>query len=326
MPAVSGTVTVNVSGVVPVVTQASVSVSGLPVWMNPTQGVTILGLQSVNTIAAGFSVNALVTGVVSISVMPAVSISVSAVLGTIVTVLGTQLVTVVQASATPVWITGTVQAAAATTAVATTTASGASGVTGALVWVANPTQLTVTVTIAGTTTGTVSILNVVAIASQMTVGTTGNPVWLGMSQTIMAIEVFKTPIVIRLPVSAAVAPDTKIAFSIWAGGAGVLNTTAYAVPAGKNLCIVAMNIYAKTSAVISFAGLAVNAETATASMSVTTTMNIVAVCPYGQTAATAGFSVLGLNQNVAAGTTIGLLVLGGTTHSILGGVINGYLF
>ena len=87
---VSGTV--SILNVVPVVTQASVSVSGFPVWMNPTQAVVV------NTIAAGFSVNALVTGVVSVSVMPAVSISVSAALGTVITILGTQMVSIAQTS------------------------------------------------------------------------------------------------------------------------------------------------------------------------------------------------------------------------------------
>lgn len=85
----AGTTVVSIGNIVPVTTQASVSVTGLPVWLNPTQAVVV------NTIAAGFSVNALVTGVVSVSVLPAVSISVSAALGTIITILGTQVVSVV---------------------------------------------------------------------------------------------------------------------------------------------------------------------------------------------------------------------------------------
>jgi hypothetical protein len=90
MPAVSGTVTVN--GSVAVVPGVSVvaQVSGT-VTIAPTTF-------TVNTVAAGASVNALVTGAVSISAMPAVSITVSAVLGTIVTQLGTQMVSIAQTS------------------------------------------------------------------------------------------------------------------------------------------------------------------------------------------------------------------------------------
>lgn len=121
---------VSISGIVPVVTQASVSVTGLPVWMNPTQGVTILGsiavIQTIVTqlgtqvvsVVPGVSVVAGLSGIVvvttaasvSVSGVPVwmnptqgvtilgaqlVSISVSAALGTVITILGTQMVSVV---------------------------------------------------------------------------------------------------------------------------------------------------------------------------------------------------------------------------------------
>jgi hypothetical protein len=116
---VSGTITVQVSGVVPVITQASasvtalpviwstaavlgissivpvttaasVSVSGIPVWMNPTQGVQVSGWSTVVSglvSVTGVSLNVVVSGPVSISAMPAISISVSAILGTLVTIV-----------------------------------------------------------------------------------------------------------------------------------------------------------------------------------------------------------------------------------------------
>ena len=169
-------------------------------------------------------------------------------------------------------------------------------------------------------------------ATAVTTGT-GLGVWI-MNPTVVSVSVsmqaapmtYKIPVIIRIAANAAVVPDTKIAFSVFAGSTGVVNTTSWVVPAGKTFEMVGGAIYAKTSAVISFAALAIAAETATASVSVTSTMNLAFVMPYGITAATAGFNVFGGLQDVAAGTSIGMLVLGGTTHSHVGGVIQGYLF
>jgi len=104
---VLGTVAVNVvaGGAAPGTTAATQSaISGQVVWLAPTQTVTA----TVNTIAAGFSVQALVTGPVSISAMPAVSISVSAALGTVITILGTQVVSVVPGVSVNALVTGVV--------------------------------------------------------------------------------------------------------------------------------------------------------------------------------------------------------------------------
>jgi hypothetical protein len=60
----SGTVTVNVSGVVPVTTQTSVSVSGLPVWFNPGALVSLSGT-GVVSVVPGVSVVAQVSGTIT---------------------------------------------------------------------------------------------------------------------------------------------------------------------------------------------------------------------------------------------------------------------
>lgn len=106
---VLGTVNVNVvaGGAAPGTTAATQSaISAQVVWLAPTQTMTA----TVNTIAAGFSVQALVTGPVSISAMPAVSISVSAALGTVITILGTQVVSVVPGLSVSAVVSGTVTA------------------------------------------------------------------------------------------------------------------------------------------------------------------------------------------------------------------------
>ena len=202
---VGGTVTVatgtfSVKDIVPVTTQASVSVSGVPVWMNPTQAVVV------NTIAAGFSVNALVTGAVSISAMPAVSISVSAVLGTIITQLGTQVVTVVPGLSVSAVVSGTV------TAVLPGSTTGSSGMSGVLVWlgasqsVLISTQVSGTVSVSGTAlvsvvagfsgtalvSGTVSVSGLSVTAAGPSVAATGIVVWIAGGQSSTAVPVVIT--------------------------------------------------------------------------------------------------------------------------------------
>lgn len=164
----------SISGVVPVTTAASVSVTGLPVWLNPTQGV-----------------NALVSGPVSISAMPAISVSVSAVLGTVVTLLGTVAVNVVA---------GALGGGSVTTAVPNITASGQ------MVWIvggqsttAFPVVVTGTVT-AGAGTTVVSIGNVVPVTTAASVSVTGLPVWINPTAAIGTIvTVLGTAIVSVVP-------------------------------------------------------------------------------------------------------------------------------
>lgn len=145
-----GTVLVSQRDIVPVTTAVSVSVSGLPVWLNPTQTIAVSGL-------VGHSI----TGSVNIVSTAIVSLATG---GTIATLLGTVLVSQrdivpvttaasVSVSGIPVWlnptqrvqVSGTVDVAVATTAVATTTQ--ASGVTGALVYLAASQTMLVSVSV-----------------------------------------------------------------------------------------------------------------------------------------------------------------------------------
>jgi len=134
---VSGTVTVSnpiqVSGLTPTTTASGMSgVTGLPVWVgNPGGNTTV------------------VSGTVSL-------VTVSSV-GTIVTLLGTVLVS--EAAAISI-----------SSIVATTTASGLSGVTGLPVWVANPGGNTTVVSLTGSAlvSGTVSLVTVSSVGTVVT--------------------------------------------------------------------------------------------------------------------------------------------------------------
>ena len=234
---------VGITNVLPVTTQVSVSVSGLPVWMNPTQGVTILGTQIVSqtTVVSGLvsvtgvSLNVVVSGPVSISVMPAVSISVSAALGTVITVLGTQIVSVASVQLQPFLM----------------------------------------------------------ILSSTVVGS-----------------------------------NTSMLMTIHTGNTFVATgTSAYAVPGGKVLRIMQMYVILQSSAVLGNGRLVILLGTATASLSVTSTVGFAAALPY---VIPSGVSMVyqrdGIVADIAAGTSIVPAVIGGTTMSIGGGVISGYLF
>lgn len=220
---VSGTV--SILNVVPVVTAASASVTGIPVWLNPTQPVVV------NTIAAGFSVNALVTGVVSVSVLPAVSISVSAVLGTIITQLGTQVVTVVPGLSVSAVVSGTVTVANASV-LSPTTAGPSVSATGIVVWIgggqsstAVPVVITGTVTAgAGTTvvSGTITAIPIDRTAATPDPGATGQIVWVAnpggaVATTIITVNTiaagFSVNALVTGVVSVSVMPAVSISVS-----------------------------------------------------------------------------------------------------------------
>src|SRR5258708_15640949 len=123
---VTGTVAVSagwsvrakVSGTVTAAVPAGLSVSAV---VSGTVTAAVPAGLSVSAVVSG-TVTAVVTGPVSVSAMPAVSISVSAVLGTVVTVLGTVAVNVVAGGAAP-----------------GTTAATQSAISAQVVWLA-PTQ------------------------------------------------------------------------------------------------------------------------------------------------------------------------------------------
>jgi len=87
-----------------------------------------------------------------------------------------------------------------------------------------------------------------------------------------------------------------------------------------------MNMVALTSAVLSQANMAILLGTAAASMSVTSTVDVAAVLPYAIQASTTPFSVQGLSQDVVGGTTVAIGAMGGTSHTVVGAVVSGYLF
>lgn len=140
-------------------------------------------------------------------------------------------------------------------------------------------------------------------------------------------DVKRTPVVILVSKSVAVATDATLLMTIYVGG--TLSTTGvavYPVPGNKTFRINQMHMVALTSAVLSQANLAILLGTAAASMSVTSTVGVAAALPYAIQATTTPFSVQGLAADIAGGTTVALGAMGGTSHTVVGAVVHGYLF
>lgn len=184
----SGTVTANVSGIVPVTTAASVSVAGLPVWLNPTQQVVVSGL-------AGQSVSAVVSGTVTVN--------------TIATILGTQIVSVVPGVS--------VNLGSLATVVATTTAS--SGQTGLIVWVGNPGNGTTVVsgTVSAIVSGTITQSGYSVTTAAPSISATGGQVWIIGGQGTTA-----NPVVITGTVTAG-AGTTVISGTVSVSGTAIVS-------------------------------------------------------------------------------------------------------
>ena len=141
------------------------------------------------------------------------------------------------------------------------------------------------------------------------------------------LDVRRIPVVINVSKSVAVAADGTLLMTIYVGGTRqTVGVAVWQVPADKTFRIKAMNMVALTSAVLGQANLAVLLGTAAASMSVTSTVGIAAILPYGIQASTTPFSVYGLAADVAGGTTVALGAMSGTSHTVVGAVIQGYLF
>lgn len=332
----AGTTVVSIGNIVPVTTAASVSVTGLPVWLNPTQAV------AVNTIAAGFSVNALVTGVVSVSVLPAVSLSVSAALGTVITILGTQVVSVVpglsvlaaissivpvttaasvSVSGLPVWLnpTQTVVVSGAITAVSTT---GASGVTGLVVWL-GASQLLATVQTIVTVLGTVSVndIDISATTSGLASGGTGIAVWPGTP--------IYQPFLLMVSSTVGLSAGSMYLFTVWtAGGQAAAGTSAWAP--GKAVRL--LNIQAALVSSVVIGGSVqfhVVAATATASLvsgSINTVAHPVLLQMQIPGVSTSFGSLIGFQADVPAATTIGVWVTMATSCTIPNIIVQGFLF
>lgn len=145
--------------------------------------------------------------------------------------------------------------------------------------------------------------------------------------TVTQVEAVRTPVVIFVSKSVAVPTDGTLLMTIHTGGTLVTTGVAvWPVPVNKTFRINQINMVGLTSAVLSQAILAVLLGTAAASMSVTSTVGVAAVLPYAIQASTTPFQAQGLLADVAAGTTIALGVMGGTSHTVVGAVVQGYLF
>lgn len=299
---VSGTV--SVLNVVPVTTAASVSVTALPVWLSPTQPVVV------NTIAAGFSVNALVTGAVSVSAMPAVSISVSAVLGTIVTQLGTQMVSIAQTS---------VSIAALPTV---NTIVAVSGVTAVSV-------VSTIVTILGTQV--VSQVGLLYTTTAVTTGT-AQAVWIMNPTTVTATVTVSQPFgdAISFSFTSVSAPTVQTPANMdvaWLGT--TVQTSMYVVPDGRRLRINGIVVQVQnTAAPVGFARAEVYIR-ASVSSSVTVGPVVGYAFAGAPTSATnaGGGNMVNLAVDISTTLKVGFAykVTGGTGH-IIGFVVMGNLF
>lgn len=141
------------------------------------------------------------------------------------------------------------------------------------------------------------------------------------------IEGGRIPVVINVSKSVAVPADGTLLMTIYIGG--TLRTTGVAVfqiPADKTFRVNQMNMVALTSAVLGQANLAVLLGTAAASMSVTSTVGIAAILPYAIQASTTPFQAMGLSADIVGGTTVALGAMSGTSHTVVGAVVQGYLF
>lgn len=347
---VLGTVAVNVvaGGAAPGTTAATQSaISAQVVWLAPTQTVSA----TVNTIAAGFSVQALVTGPVSISVMPAVSISVSAALGTVITILGTQVVSVVPGLSVSAVVSGTVTAVVTgpvsisampaisisvsailgtvVTVLGTvlvsqaglkfTTATPTVTETGPVVWLAN----TVTVTVTATVTGSLIISGVPPVTTALVSGNTGLGVWPGTPAY--------QPVLIMVTSTAGLSAGSIYLMTVWTAGAqAAAGTSAYPVPAGKNLRLLNMQAgQAGSAAVLGTIQFMVIAATATASMvsgSIPTQGHPIILQMQLSTVVPSFASIVNCLADIPAATTIGIFVTMGTSCTIPNIIVQGYLF
>ena len=320
----AGTTIVSIQNVVGVTTAASVSVTGLPVWINPTAAlgtvVTVLstvnvaivagagGGGSVTTTAPGITATGQVMWVVggqSTTVSPVfVSVPTVQSILTIVTVLGTQIVSVVPGVSVTIQQGATVTIQSALSTIVTILGTQIVSVVPGL-------------SVSAVVSGTVTVNAGVSVTIQQGASITG---------TVSGLQVANQPVVIMIS-STIVGSSTTMLMTIYTGATFVTTGASfYVVPAGKTFRIMAMQMIAVSSAVLGNARLCVLAATAAVSLSVTATVGIPAALAYAIQASTTPFAMGAYAADVAAGTTVGVGVQGGTSHSIVGGVIAGYLF
>lgn len=329
------TIAVNVSSIVPVTTQVSVSVSGVPVWF--LSGATV-------AIVPGVSVNALVTGVVSVSAMPAISgpvsisaIAASQILGTIIAVSAlSTIVNTIPVSVSHPAFSGVIASSVMATSVAL----------GLPVWIVGgqtATGIPVLVTIASQTTvisGLVSVTGVslsvvvsgaVSISAMPVVSATG--VLVSILSTVLGTVLVTN--VTQIPWMAVVTSTTPaisstLLFSVWQGASRTAaGTTQFTIPAGKNLRVVAVTmVYAGSVALAVTAQLNLNIATVSASLLTASQVTagkvaVLMVLLSGVATSTAGLQ--GPFGDVQAATTMGLFWQG-TSITVQQIVITGFLF
>jgi hypothetical protein len=261
-----------------------------------------------------------------------------------VTILGTQLVSVV-AGTTVVSGTVTVSGMLMTTTGVTTGTAQA-------VWIMNPTTITVTVTIAGTTTGTVSLLSIVPVTTQASVSVSGLPVWFSpgalvavsanlytvglpaqasTAQIVIMRPAAMLPVMIIVPATAVAISANKYAFTIWTGATGApaaAGTTSWAVPAGKVLQLDNIQIAMTSSAALGgsiqvFVGVGATASMISASIS--TQLQLMKIQVFGG-AALVSAALNQVGAHVTAGESIALFMAASTAAISRDTIITGVLF
>lgn len=312
---VSGTVTVLVSGIAPVATQASVSVTGLPVWWNNTASVVVANVVSVSL---GGLANVVVTTTATSGVSgPIVWLGAGqtlATVGTIVTQLGTQIVSVVPGLSVSAVVSGTVTANTVVTVLSTVLVNIVGGMTastqvgnnpGLGVWLA-PTQTMALVSTIVTRLGTAHVTGTVAAAD---IGRT--QVLIIMTSTVIGVS------------------GTTMAFTVYQGATqNTAGVTSWVVPAGKTFRVLAGAILAAnsitTTPVLHRCFLIQSAALPTWTSAVPVALAVGVNCT-SQGVLNSACAIQ--MADIAAGVTLGLAhTITSSTGSIAQVVINGYLF
>lgn len=372
------TISVAIGASTAVATTTQAAVTGAIVWLAPTQTITVANGASV-TIQQGASVSAVVSGSVSLLNVVVTTTATSGVSGpivwlghnqtvgvvntissvlTIVTQLGTQIVSVVPGLSVSAVVSGTVSVTDIG-ALYTTTGIPAAASTGQIVVVKAGFSGTVTVlngasvtiqqgaSVSAVVSGTVSlavsqtvgtviavsgvtavsvISTIVTILGTQIVTVAGGTTVVSGTVTANLAEMSKAPVVIAVS-QTVIGSSTTVLFTVWTGGTNVTaGASFWVVPAGKTFRILAMNYIGVSSAVLGAARFCVLLGTAAASVSVVATVGIPAMCPFAIQASTTPFMIQDIFADVAAGTTVGLGVAGGTSHTLLQAVVQGYLF
>lgn len=177
----------------------------------------------------------------------------------------------------------------------------------------------------GAVSGTVQVSGPVQVSGTVTAGGVSGTVQVSGA---VSPDVAQSPVVIYISNTVAVPTDATLMMTVYTGGTvATAGASFWVVPVGKTFRIQAMYVAAKTSAVLGQANLAVLLGTAAASLSVTSTVGIAAALPYAFQTLVTPFTIGGFKNDVVAGTSIAIGVMsGGTSHTINGAVIQGYLF